>query len=48
MPARRRPPGLSNAQETSIVPEAEGEPLSDLLRIHQAQLNKHLDQLVRD
>jgi len=42
------PPGLSNTQETSIVPEREGEPLSDVLRIDQAQLHRHLDQVVRD
>src|SRR6516225_3523994 len=42
------PPGLSNIQETSIVPEREGEPLSDVLRIDQAQLHRHLDQVVRD
>src|SRR6516165_6939305 len=42
------PPGLSNTQETSIVSEAETEPLSDVLRIDQAQLHRHLDQVVRD
>src|SRR6516165_10451221 len=42
------PPGLSNTQETSIVPERETEPLSDVLRIDQAQLHRHLDQVVRD
>jgi len=42
------PPGLSNPQETSIVSEAETEPLSDVLRIDQAQLHRHLDQVVRD
>jgi hypothetical protein len=46
------PPGVSDAQDLPLVPptasEAEPTPLSGVLQIDQAQLEKHLDELVRD
>jgi transposase-like protein len=40
------PPGLANPAATRLVPEPE--PVRDVIKIDQAQLHQHLDQIVRD
>jgi putative transposase len=39
------PPGVTDTTQTALVPPAD---VPDVLKIDQAQLHKHLDQLVRD
>jgi putative transposase len=45
-PAAGLPPGATDTAEVRLVPESE--PVPDILQIDQAQLHKHLDQIVRD
>jgi putative transposase len=40
------PPGVPNPEETRLVPAPE--PVRDVIKIDEAQLHKHLDQIVRD
>ena len=40
------PPGVANPAETRLVPGPE--PVRDVIKIDEAQLHQHLDQIVRD